>query len=326
MRIDAARLFDLLPAVYRLLDVKDRAPGDRDQLRALLGVIAEQIGILQENLAQLYDDQFVDTCSDWVLPYIGDLLGNTPLYAGRPEEGNTARSLFPDLSGPRFAPRVAMRARPDVARTIYYRKRKATRPMLEGLAHDVTGWAARVVEFFELLAWTQCVRNHLLPQRTTVDVRNLDKLERLGSAFDEIVHEVDVAPISQGHGWYEVQNIGFFVWRLNAYGIDESDPRLVGSAGDFRFHFHPAGIDAPLFSSYRPDESSGISETRVPAPIRPLRLALDIRDYKQEPIATRPPYSELYGDAGSAQSLKRSLVIVSGGVRVPPEKICSADL
>ena len=324
MNIDAARLFDLLPAVYRLRDVKDLAAGDQNQLRALIGVIAEQIGILQEDLAQLYDDEFVDTCADWVVPYIGDLLGNTPLYAGRADEGRTARSLFPDLTGPRFAPRVAMRGRADVARTIYYRKRKATRPMLELLAHDVTGWAARVVEFFELLAWTQCIRNHLLPQRTTVDVRNLDKLERLDGAFDEIVHEIDVAPISQSHGWYEIRNIGFFLWRLNAYGIDGGDPRPAGG-GDF-FFFHPAGIDAPLFSSYRPDEFSGVTETRVPAPIRPLRLALDIRDYRKLDPALRPPFSELYGDAGASQSRKRSILIVNGGVPVPPEKICSANL
>ena len=33
--------------------------------------------------------------------------------------------------------------------------------MLEELARDVTGWAAHAVEFFELLGWTQWVRNHL---------------------------------------------------------------------------------------------------------------------------------------------------------------------
>ncbi len=35
--------------------------------------------------------------------------------------------------------------------------------MLEQLARDVTGWPARVVEFFERLATTQYL-NHLRPQ------------------------------------------------------------------------------------------------------------------------------------------------------------------
>lgn len=324
MRFDVEQLMNMLPAVYRLRDVKDRPPDQQHQLRALIGVIAEQMGILEEDLAQLYDDQFVDTCADWVLPYIGDLLGNTPLYAGNPTEGDRARRLFPELTGPRFAPRVALRARPDVARTIYYRKRKATLPMLEGQAHDVTGWAARVVEFFEVLAWTQCIRNHLRMFSTTPDMRKLDKLELVDTAFDTIPHTVDVAPINQHDGWHEIRNVGFFLWRLGAYPIDESDAR-IDAAGGFRFRFHPAGIDSPLFSRYRPTDTSGVTETRVPAPIRPLLLALDIRDYKALPLP-RPGFSELYGDAGTAQSRKRSFIIFNDGTMIPPEQICSADL
>ncbi|HSY48938.1 MAG TPA: hypothetical protein VLC46_09015 [Thermoanaerobaculia bacterium] len=328
MRFDADRLIRMLPAVYGLRDASQQ------QLRALLNVISGQIGVMEENLAQLYDDQFVDTCDDWVLPYIGDLLGNSPLYAGNPADGDTARSLFPELTGPRFASRVALRARPDVARTIYYRKRKATLPMLEELAHDVTGWAAHVVEFFELLGWTQCIRNHVRPQCHLVDVRQLDELERLDGPFDVIPHTIDVAPINQHDGWYEIRNVGFFLWRLGAYGmgdpdaanVPDADARIVGAPGDFRFHVNPAGIDAPLFSRYRPTELSGVTESRVSGPIRPLLLALDILDYKAIVPADRSGFSELYGDAGTAQSLRRSFAIFSDGTMVPPEKICSGNL
>ena len=69
-RFDLDRLYELLPAVHRVRDAAEGAP-----LRAYLGVIAEQIAVLEESLDQYYDDQFVETCSEWVLPYLGDLLG-----------------------------------------------------------------------------------------------------------------------------------------------------------------------------------------------------------------------------------------------------------
>lgn len=63
MTFDAQRLYELLPAIYRIRDAEQGEP-----LKALLSVIAEQAGALEENLAQLYDDQFVETSAPWVLP------------------------------------------------------------------------------------------------------------------------------------------------------------------------------------------------------------------------------------------------------------------
>ena len=37
-------------------------------LASLLAVFAEQIAVLEEDLEQLYDDQFIETCADWVDP------------------------------------------------------------------------------------------------------------------------------------------------------------------------------------------------------------------------------------------------------------------
>jgi hypothetical protein len=50
--------------------------------------------------------------------------------------------------------------RAEVAHTIAFRRRKGTATMLEQLARDVTGWPARVVEYFQLLGWTQNM-NHI---------------------------------------------------------------------------------------------------------------------------------------------------------------------
>ena len=70
-----SELYELLPAVYRLRDAEAGYP-----LRALLAVVAEQADLVRDNIAGLWDDLFVETCAEWVIPYIGDLVGNVPLH------------------------------------------------------------------------------------------------------------------------------------------------------------------------------------------------------------------------------------------------------
>ena len=77
--LTAERLYALLPAVYRVRDAEQGEP-----LRALLGAVAQEFAALEENVEQLYDDQFIETCADWVAPYIGDLIGYRPLHGVAP--------------------------------------------------------------------------------------------------------------------------------------------------------------------------------------------------------------------------------------------------
>ena len=156
MTFDAQRLYELLPAVYRLRDADRGGP-----LLALLGVIADQVAVVEENLAQLYDGQFIETCAPWVIPYIGDLIGYRTVHGVAPG---------------------GVSARAEVGHTIGFRRRKGTAAMLEQLARDVTGWDARVVEFFLLLATTQYM-NHLRPGNAYApDLRRWEALERLDTA------------------------------------------------------------------------------------------------------------------------------------------------
>src|SRR5229473_8688393 len=34
---------------------------------------------LQSEISELYEDWFIETCEDWAVPYIGDLLGDIPI-------------------------------------------------------------------------------------------------------------------------------------------------------------------------------------------------------------------------------------------------------
>ena len=62
-------LFALLPALHRLRDVEQGEP-----LRALLAVIQSEFDRVDADTAQLYDNWFIETCEEWVVPYLGDLL------------------------------------------------------------------------------------------------------------------------------------------------------------------------------------------------------------------------------------------------------------
>src|ERR671924_2151392 len=105
------RLYPLLPAVHRL---RDASQGEA--LRALLGVIESELKLLEEDISRLYDNWFIETCEEWVVPYIGDLLG--------------VRGLIP-------VQKAAFSQRALVANTLGYRRRKATSAMLGQLARDV---------------------------------------------------------------------------------------------------------------------------------------------------------------------------------------------
>src|SRR4051812_755626 len=198
------KLYAQLPAYIREKDAAEGQP-----LKGLLALIETQADIVDHDIKQLYNDAFIETCESWVIPYIGDLVANIPLFdESRVRDGNTAGELFLDLTGPSLKPRIGLGARADVAKTIYYRRRKGVLPMLEELARDVTGWAAHAVEFFQILGWTQWLRNHVRPTAyRTSDIRSVERMDRIGSAFDETAHTVDVRPINAFNGWHNIKNI-----------------------------------------------------------------------------------------------------------------------
>ncbi|HMK93464.1 MAG TPA: hypothetical protein VK576_10735 [Thermoleophilia bacterium] len=287
---DADRLFELLPAVYR-----DQDAEQGDVLRALLGIVAQQVDVVEADIAQLYDDLFIETCRSWVVPYIGDLVGNDPL-------------------------RDAVRSRADVAKTIPYRRRKGTLPMLEELARDVTGWAAHAVEFLELVGWSQHLE-HFRPQAANFDVRSLERDDRVGGAFDEATHSVDVRSIGQHDGWHHHRHIGLFLWRLVGYPLRNVPARRASAA--WRFHFSPLGNPAPLFSRERRegDEAGLSTELHVPTPIRRAFFQQDLVVHKA--LTPVPAATDLYGTPANPEA---SIDVTRNGTHVPPDRIICARL
>ncbi len=126
----AEKLWNLLPAIYRAEDSDDF--NRKGPLRELVERVGAQAAVVRRSIDRLWEDQSIETCDDWVIAYLGELL-----------QTNLVASL--DARGRRV----------DVARTIYYRRRKGTIGLLEELASDITGWSARAVEFFHRLGRTR---------------------------------------------------------------------------------------------------------------------------------------------------------------------------
>jgi hypothetical protein len=291
-----SNLYELLPVIYRVRDSAQGRP-----LEALLRVVGEQVGVVEDALDQLYDDQFIETCAEWVTPYIGDLIGYRALHG-----------VVPRVGSPRA----------EVANTIAYRRRKGTASMLEQLARDVTGWEARVVEFFEWVGWTQYMnhRRTAPPRGGTLSVRDAaacDRVRHACGAFDTSAHTADVRRIATGAGRYGTRNIGIFLWRVHAYHLRRSDARRIAKG---RFTFNPVGLDAPLFNT--PRRESEIShlaeEINVPDPLR-RRVVYDELEARRSPLLSGAP-------AESRYFADPPFEVTLDGAAVPPEEIAICNL
>jgi hypothetical protein len=248
MTLDSRRIYDLLPAVYRTMD-------SSHSLLALVRVIADLAMVLEEDIKQLYDDQFIETCADWAVPYIGELVD--------------ALTLQSDLEG-------MPGERAVVANTLAYRRRKGTAPMIEQLAHDITGCDALVVEFFSLIAAMQHLSAIRTERKAFVDLRDKAACRDISTPFDRLAHSVDVRRIESERGMYNIPNIGIFLWRLLSCSSTNGPASEAAGLHDGRhFLFHPLGWRTRLFT--RPESEEQISHiaTRINLP---LPLSGDLLD------------------------------------------------
>lgn len=314
MSANPDRLYELMPVVYRMRDADQGYP-----LRDLLRVLSTQANVLEQDIARLYDNWFIETCDDWVVPYIGDLLGYSllPEAATLADGGTHAARL-----GRVLAPRA------DVANTIDARRRKGTLSLLEDLARDAAGWPARAVEFYRLLGWTQHL-DHRHPHRGgTAEVRDPGVMQRIGwanGAFDPLAHSVDVRRLGSRHrrGRYGIPDVGLFVFRLRSYPVTTTPAYCLEERGPQCFSFSVLGNDTPLFqqSDAEPKPTHIAREHNLPVPLRRYRFAArgPLADYAS---ASR----DLYGPGRSVLVYAPDWPAKGQGVPVPIEALIPADL
>lgn len=226
------KLWHWLPAIYRELDETEGG----DTLRAFLRALAKQAAFLKRNQDRVWDDGFVELASDWAVPYIGDMVAT------------------------RLVSALNLRARRvDVAKTIYYRRRKGTLLVLEQLISDMTGWDGKVVEEFRRLArahhgldgMPRTGRLTKTPEGGLADLRSVRGALLRGDPFDEFHYTPDVRRPQGRVGRRGIQKLSFHEYRHHPVQFTGVLPRRLKNFAGPRdgFTFDPSGRDVALFST-----------------------------------------------------------------------------
>lgn len=286
---DKPTLYERLPEVYRQRDEEQSPPRP---LRALADAIDSVLQALADRVGAQYDDLFIESCDDWLIAYLADLVGTSHL-AGDP-----------------------WTLRADVARTVRHRRRKGTLGAVESQVHALTGWAVHAIELRERLAWNMPL-NHLRPDaggaspfrltpnngiRTpvrggTMALRSPAWLSFAGGPFGPFARVADVKPPLLQHEppiartAVNLPALGVFIWRLAAFQAPVSRPMpprapaqqvvaipAASGAASFavRFELHPQGEPLPLFNTHRfhaDDDPPNVAHIdAVPGPMPAARL------------------------------------------------------
>jgi hypothetical protein len=251
------KLWELIPPVYRDSDGLEGG----DVLRALVKILAEQAAVERRSIDRLWEDQFIDFCDDWAVPYLGDLVG-TRMVSSLDDRGRRA----------------------DVANTIHYRRRAGTLAILEGLTATVTGWEGTVVEEFRHLVRhphgldpspPSVGRVSGTPEHGLPDLRRPRGSQLTWGPWDEYAHLPDARKNAGGlDGRYGITKLALHLYRLSAFTVTNATPHVLAPDADGaqKFTFDPSGRSVPLFQrSSRPDfdtEWRAAREWELPGPIR----------------------------------------------------------
>jgi hypothetical protein len=318
----ANRLWQMLPAVYRTLDVGP-TPGAPGPLQELVNRIGAQAAVVRRSVDRLGENQSIETCDDWVIPYIGDLV---------------ATRIVSCLD--------AAAQRIDVAKTIYYRRRAGTVGVLEELAADIASRDARVVEFFRRMGRTRHqfdpplsyqIENPVTgpigftgnaleivegligaysgtPAGGFADLRNPYAASNTGSAFDEYAYTADLRAGGQTLGHFNIRNLGVFIWWLKAFPISAATP-VSNGANPPCFTFDPTGREIPLFApSQRVAEAGSWGEHWISPDEWELPVAI-----RETLWATVP--GKLYSTAFAPSAFSVGMLAAGSGAALPSAQL-----
>ena len=207
-------LYNLLPAVYRMRDALQ--PGF--PLRTLLRAIAGQVGEFAADIGQLCDNTFIETCDDDLVPNFAELVGLL-LGPALPASADASRSAAD-----------AIWRRAQVADAIADRSRKGSFSVLEQLAAQATGFAARAIELRRIALATQSVRLPDVGRRRLIDVADMEALELLTTPLSDAAPLADVRRLSahRTRGTIDPCAVAVWLWRLVADQVSRAPAASAG--------------------------------------------------------------------------------------------------
>ena len=288
-------LYALLPAIYRMRDAV--APGY--PLRTLLRAIAGQAGELAADIGHLYDNWFIETCDDDLVPYFAELVGlslgpSRPTSADAPNSGADASWR-----------------RAQVADAIADRSRTGSFSVLEQLAAQATGWPARAIELRGRALATQSVRMPGIGRRRLADLADAEELELLPTPLSDAAPLTDVRRLSSHRtpGTTDPSGVAVWLWRLVADQVSRA-PAASAREEENRYRFDQLGRDLalaviPAGGGVAPPATGPATGLDVPGTITRRALRLRLEDY--------------YGPA-------RSICVYRDGEPVARSDILVADL
>ncbi|MDQ6947338.1 MAG: hypothetical protein M3256_13980, partial [Actinomycetota bacterium] len=284
------RLFNLLPSFDQVRDVEVGGP-----LRALLSVISDQVAVLEADIARLYDDWFIETCQDWLVPYFADLVD----VALGPAIGVTDAGALDPLD--------AASRRRQVANAVRDRRAKGTPGAVERFAADATGWPCRAIEYARLVSTTQSLRHPDLGRGATAAIGDADAIGGFGTPFSTVARRADLRRISSHRtpGSVNLPSIGLVAWRLVADGVDRAPAQCVNDDNHFTFDALGRNTQLCVRPTLRAPGRRPAADLDVPTAISRRALELRLEDY--------------YGEA-------RSLCVFRGHSVVDRAEIVVADL
>ncbi len=305
VRFYGEKLWNLIPEVYRHEDGIAENPG---VLRAIVEILGVEAARLRWGHDRLWENQWIETCEDWAVPYIGQLIGARPL--------STLNSRG---------------ARVDVAKTVYYRRRKGTPAVLEQLISDIAGWEGKIVESFMRLprawhgldgaresahmwdgltlallagsraagaralesaanageqswtpgAWTETRSDKGIVVRTpshgVADLRSVPEASRVGGPWESYSRVPDFRRPGGTRGLWNIPQVVFHLYRREVCALSGVHPYAVAPG---LWRFDPSGRDVPLYAPRtRSDDWSGwkpAQEWEVPGPISCYLLGQEV--------------------------------------------------
>ena len=141
-------IYQLLPQLYRSRD-------GQGELQKFVEMFGHELARLRANIDQLQQDFFIDSCQEWVIPYIGDLVGTTVLFNSGADN------------------------RTDVKNTIHWRRQKGTLAGLEDIAAQIGHWGALAAEMQDSAEKGRPVTAEMIAalkaefSRVTIEVENM---------------------------------------------------------------------------------------------------------------------------------------------------------
>jgi hypothetical protein len=317
--LPAGYVYALLPSLYRTRDQEIAAELDIEPpLKSLIDVVQENLAALESNINALYDNAFIETCTLWPIPYIGDLVGVPILHQG----SATTFSL-----------------RSYVANTLAFHRRKGAAVILEHVARALSGWPSLVREGIDVSALTQNLDAIIADAAACPDLRDAEAVAAVATPYSRVRRTVATTAVDVVVPGPDVVDV--FVWTTKSYPVSGIEAALVkrdeaADGAGWGFTCDPLGRDLQLYN--RPRSLTRITDisqaVNLPGPLPRLALYEDLNVLRRSKGLPIPPFQVMPAEFDWATAPRQSLyfaddpvvAVTVDGAPVAPENLVVADL